>query len=136
MTNLLSQTWFILLMGALLIGSVLSAVHHAEVVAHKTGEPFGTLILAISITVIEVSLIISLMVAGKEGSEVIARDAVFATIMLIINGVIGMCIFVGGLSHHEMSFRNEGTNSALAVLTRFSNLYSGHAGSHCERSRR
>ena len=93
MTNLLSQTWFIVLMGALLIGSVLSAVHHAEVVAHKTGEPFGTLILAICITVIEVSLIISLMLAGKEGSEVIARDAVFATIMLIINGVIGMCIF-------------------------------------------
>jgi len=117
MTNLLSQTWFILLMSALLIGSVLSAVHHAEVVAHKTGEPFGTLVLAICITVIEVSLIISLMLAGKEGSEVIARDAVFATIMLIINGVIGMCIFVGGLSHHEMSFRNEGTNSALAVLT-------------------
>lgn len=117
MAHLLSQTWFIALMGFLLIGAVLLAVHHAEVIAHKTGEPYGTLVLAISITIIEVSLIVSLMIAGKEGSEVIARDAVFATIMIIMTGVIGMCIFVGGLSHYEMSFRNEGTNSALGVLT-------------------
>jgi Ca2+:H+ antiporter len=117
MTNLLSQTWFICLMGATLIGAVLSAVHHAEVIAHKTGEPYGTLVLSISVTIIEVSLIISMMLTGHEGSEFIARDAVFATVMIVINGVIGLCIFVGGLKHHEMSFRNEGTNSALAVLT-------------------
>jgi len=117
MSALLSQTWFIVLMGVALIGAVLAAVHHAEVVAHKTGEPYGALVLAICITVIEVSLIVSLMIAGKEGSEVIARDAVFATIMIIMNGIIGLCIFVGGLSHHELSFRNEGTNSTLAVLT-------------------
>jgi Ca2+:H+ antiporter len=117
MTDLLSQTWFIALMSVTLIGAVLSAVHFAEVVAHKTGEPYGTLILAICITIIEVSLIVSLMIAGKEGSEVIARDAVFATIMIIMNGIIGLCIFVGGLSHYELSFRNEGANSALAVLT-------------------
>jgi Ca2+:H+ antiporter len=92
-------------------------VHHAEVVAHKTGEPFGTLILALCITIIETTLIVSLMLAGNEGAEVIARDAVFATIMIIMNGVIGMCIFIGGLSHYEMTFRNEGTNSMLAVLT-------------------
>ncbi|MBU3553996.1 calcium:proton antiporter [Polynucleobacter sp. UB-Piko-W3] len=117
MTYLLSQTWFIILLGIILIGAVLTAVHHAEVVAHKTGEPFGTLILALCITVIETSLIVSLMLTGHEGSEVIARDAVFATIMIIMNGVIGMCIFIGGLSHYEMTFRNEGTNSILAVLT-------------------
>jgi Ca2+:H+ antiporter len=117
MTYLLSQTWFIILLGIVLIGAVLTAVHHAEVVAHKTGEPFGTLILALCITVIETSLIVSLMLTGHEGSEVIARDAVFATIMIIMNGVIGMCIFIGGLSHYEMTFRNEGTNSMLAVLT-------------------
>ena len=121
MANLLSeltgQSWFITLMGIMLIGGVLSAVHHAEVVAHKTGEPFGTLVLAMCITIIEVSLIISLMLTGHEGSEVIARDAVFATVMIVINGVIGLCIFIGGLKHHEMTFRNEGTNSALAVLT-------------------
>lgn len=117
MTDLLSQTWFITLMGATLIGAVLSAVHHAEVIAHKTGEPYGTLVLAISVTIIEVSLIIAMMIAGHEGSEFIARDAVFATVMIVINGVVGLCIFMGGFKHHEMSFRNEGTNSALAVLT-------------------
>ncbi len=117
MPALLSQTWFIALMSVTLIGAVLSAVHHAEVIAHKTGEPYGTLVLSISVTIIEVSLIISMMLAGHEGSEFIARDAVFATVMIVINGVIGLCIFVGGLTHHEMTFRNEGTNSALAVLT-------------------
>lgn len=116
MTHLLSQTWFITLMGIVLIGAVLSAVHHAEVIAHKTGEPFGTLILSISVTIIEVSLIIAMMFAGHEGAEFIARDAVFATVMIVVNGVIGLCIFMGGLKHHEMSFRNEGTNSALSAL--------------------
>jgi len=104
-------------MGITLIGAVLSAVHHAEVIAHKTGEPYGTLVLSISVTVIEVSLIIAMMLAGHEGSEFIARDAVFATVMIVVNGVIGLCIFMGGFKHHEMTFRNEGTNSALAVLT-------------------
>ncbi|MDO8714711.1 MAG: ionic transporter y4hA [Polynucleobacter sp.] len=117
MTDLLSQTWFIILMGITLIGAVLSAVHHAEVIAHKTGEPYGTLVLSISVTIIEVSLIIAMMLSGHEGSEFIARDAVFATVMIVINGVIGLCIFMGGFKRHEMSFRNEGTNSALAVLT-------------------
>jgi len=117
LSQLTGQTWFITLMGIMLFGGVLSAVHHAEVVAHKTGEPYGTLVLAMCITIIEVSLIISLMLTGHEGSDVIARDAVFATVMIVINGVIGLCIFIGGLKHHEMTFRNEGTNSALAVLT-------------------
>ena len=117
MTDLLSQTWFIALMSVTLIGAVLSAVHHAEVIAHRTGEPYGTLVLSISVTVIEVSLIISMMLTGHDGSEFIARDAVFATVMIVVNGVIGLCIFMGGRTHHEMTFRNEGTNSALAVLT-------------------
>lgn len=117
MTSLLNQTWIIALLGVTLIGAVLLAVHHAELIAHKIGEPFGTLVLALSITIIEVALIVSMMIAGNEGSEFIARDAIFATVMIIMNGVIGLCIFVGGLKHHEMSFRNEGTNSALAVLT-------------------
>jgi Ca2+:H+ antiporter len=117
MTTLLNQTWVIFLLGATLIGAVLLAVHHAEVIAHKVGEPFGTLVLALSVTIIEVALIVSMMLAGNEGSEFIARDAIFATVMIIMNGVIGLCIFVGGLKHRELSFRNEGTNSALAVLT-------------------
>jgi len=111
------QTWFIILMAIALFGGVIGAVHHAEVIAHKTGEPYGTLVLAMCITIIEVSLIISLMLTGHDGAEVIARDAVFATIMIVINGVIGLCIFIGGLKHYEMNFRNEGSISALAVLT-------------------
>ena len=117
MANLLTHSWFIAILAAILIGAVLSAVHHAEVIAHKTGEPFGTLVLSISVTTIEVSLIIAMMLSGHEGSEFIARDAVFATVMIVVNGVIGLCIFMGGFKHYEMTFRNEGTNSALAVLT-------------------
>jgi Ca2+:H+ antiporter len=117
LTFLLNQTWFIALMGVALIGAVLSAVHHSEVIANKTGEPYGTLILALSITIIEVSLIIAMMFDGHEGSEFIARDSVFATVMIVISGVIGLCIIVGGFKHHVISFHNEGTNSALAVLT-------------------
>ena len=117
MTYLLSQTWFITLLGITLIGAVLLAVHHAEVIAHKTGEPYGTLVLSISVTIIEASLIVAMMLAGHDGAEFIARDAVFATVMIVVNGIIGLCIFMGGLKHREMSFRNEGTNSALGVLT-------------------
>jgi Ca2+:H+ antiporter len=116
LTPFLGQTWFIALMGIALIAAVLSSVHHAEVIAHKTGEPYGTLVLSISVTIIEVSLIIALMLEGHEGAEFIARDAVLATVMIVLNGVIGLCIFMGGLKHYEMSFRNEGTNSSLAVL--------------------
>ena len=116
-SSLLNETWFIVLMAGALIGAVISAVHHAEVIAHRTGEPYGTLVLAISVTIIEASLIIAMMLAGHEGSQFIARDAVFATVMIVMNGIIGVCIFMGGFKHHEMTFRNEGTNSALAVLT-------------------
>ncbi|MBT8574547.1 ionic transporter y4hA [Polynucleobacter paneuropaeus] len=116
LTSLLTQTWFILLLGAALIGAVLVSVHHAEVIAHKTGEPYGSLVLALAVTVIEVSLIASMMLAGHEGSEFIARDAVFATVMIILNGVIGVCIFIGGRKHYEMGFRSDGAISSLSVL--------------------
>ncbi|WP_197712311.1 hypothetical protein [Polynucleobacter necessarius] len=72
--ELAGQTWFIAIMAIILIGGVLSAVHHAEVIAHKTGEPYGALVLAISVTIIEVSLIISMMLSGHDGSQFIARD--------------------------------------------------------------
>lgn len=93
---LVNEGWFSAIGAMLLIGSVLSAVHHAEVVAHKVGEPFGTIILAICITILEVSLIISLMIAGGEKAMTYARDTVFAAIMLILNGIIGVCIWIGG----------------------------------------
>jgi len=104
------------LMAALLIAAVINAVHQAEVIAHKTGEPFGTLILAVSVTIIEVALIVSIMLSAGLGGELIARDSVFAAIMIVMNGVIGLSIFLGGLKHRELSFKIEGTNSGLAVL--------------------
>ncbi|HSP19429.1 MAG TPA: hypothetical protein VLQ79_07945, partial [Myxococcaceae bacterium] len=91
--------------GVALVGAVLAAVHHAEVVAHKVGEPLGTLVLALAVTVIETSLIISMMLAGGPDKAVLARDTVYAAVMIICNGVIGLCILVGGLRHREQSFR-------------------------------
>lgn len=106
----------LILAGVLLIGSVLSAVHHAEVVAHKVGEPFGTIILALAITIIEVALIVSLMIAGGENAAYLARDTVFAAIMLILNGILGGCLLIGGLKHHEQFFSKKSATTALVTL--------------------
>ena len=100
----------------LLAGSVLSAVYHAEVVAHKVGEPFGTIILAVAITIIEVALIISLMVAGGENAAYLARDTIFAAIMLILNGILGLCLLIGGWKYREQFFGKKSANTALIVL--------------------
>ena len=82
------SVWAILVMAALLIVAVINSVHQAEVIAHKTGEPFGTLVLAVAVTIIEVALIVSIMLAAGEGSELIARDSVFAAIMIVTNGCL------------------------------------------------
>jgi Ca2+:H+ antiporter len=99
-----------------LVGAVLAAVHHAEVVAHRVGEPFGTLVLAIAVTVIETSLILSMMFAGGAEAAVLPRDTIYAAVMIICNGVVGICILVGGVSHREQSFRVEGIGGGLAAL--------------------
>jgi Ca2+:H+ antiporter len=106
----------LLIAGAALIAAVLAAVHHAEVIAHRVGEPFGTLVLALAVTVIEGSLIVSMMLSGGAEASALARDTVFATVMIICNGVIGLCILAGSLRHHVMEFRVEGTVPAVAVL--------------------
>ena len=108
--------WQIILMAVLLIAAVIFAVHQAEVIAHKTGEPFGTLVLALCVTIIEVALIVSIMLSADEDGAVIARDAVFATVMIVMNGIIGLSILLGGLRHRVLSFRIEGSNSSLTVL--------------------
>jgi Ca2+:H+ antiporter len=102
--------------GLALIGSVIAAVHHAEVVAHRVGEPFGTLVLAISVTVIEVSLILSMMTAGTADAAVLPRDTIYAAVMIICNGVVGLCVLIGGLAHREQVFRVEGAGAGLAAL--------------------
>ena len=104
------------LYGAALLGAVVVAVHHAEVVAHRVGEPFGTLVLAVAVTVIEASLILSMMFAGGADAAVVPRDTIYAAIMVICTGVVGSCILVGGLTHHEQSFRVEGSGAGLAAL--------------------
>jgi Ca2+:H+ antiporter len=105
-----------------LVASVIAAVHHAEVVAHRVGEPYGTLVLALAVTVIEVALILSVMLAGGPDKAALARDTIFATVMIIVNGVVGICILVGALAHHEQSFRIEGAGPALAALVTLATL--------------
>src|SRR6185295_6467318 len=80
----------ILLTGAL-FAVVVAAIHHAEVVAHRVGEPYGTLVLAVAVTIIEVALIVALMLAGGESANTLARDTVFSAIMIVCNGVVGLC---------------------------------------------
>src|SRR6185312_997922 len=103
-------------LGAGLIACVLAAVHHAEIVAHRVGEPFGTLILALAVTVIEVALIVSLMLAGGEATAALARDTVFAAVMIILNGMVGICLLAGGSRHGEQVFGLYGVNASLATL--------------------
>ena len=107
----------VFVLGALgLVGAVIASVHHAEVVAHRVGEPFGTLVLAVAVTVIEASLILSMVVAGGSQQAGLPRDTIYAAIMIILNGVVGVCLLVGGLRHGVQSFRVEGSNSGLAAL--------------------
>jgi Ca2+:H+ antiporter len=115
-------TWLAMLCGIGLIGAVIAAVHHAEVIAHRVGEPFGTLLLAVAVTVIEASLILSMMVAGGDDMAVLPRDTIYAAVMIICTGVVGLCILVGGIVHREQSFRVEGAGAGLAALIVMSSL--------------
>ena len=100
-----------------LVGAVLAAVHHAEVVAHRVGEPYGSLVLAVAVTVIEVALIVTLMVSGSgKDTSTLARDTVFAAVMISANGIVGLALLVGALRHHLATFNPEGTGSALATV--------------------
>lgn len=112
----MSGIWWVLLLTAGLVGTVLSAVHHAEVVAHHVGEPYGTLVLALSITVIEVALIVSMMLAGGPQTTALARDTVFAAVMLILNGIVGLCLLAGGSKHREQTFAQLGVSASLTTL--------------------
>jgi Ca2+:H+ antiporter len=100
-----------------LIACVFAAVHHAEVVAHRIGESLGTLVLAVAVTVIEVGLIVSVMLSDGGGSKAtLARDTVFAAVMVVCNGIVGMCLLLGGVRHGQQGFQVQGANGALAVL--------------------
>ncbi len=112
-----SDAGFVLILAGLLLGgAVFAAVHHAEVLALRLGEPFGSILLAIAVTVIEVALIVSIMLSGAAGSDAVARDTVFSAVMIVLNGVIGLCLVLGAQRHYEQTFQLQGASAALAVL--------------------
>jgi Ca2+:H+ antiporter len=112
----------VLVLAVLLAVSVLTAVHHAEVVAHWVGEPFGSLILAVAVTVIEVGLIVSLMVSGGPETASLARDTVFAAAMITCNGIVGLSLLVGALRYRLVVFNAEGAGAALATVATLATL--------------
>lgn len=101
---------------AALVAGVVSAVHHAEVIAHKVGDPYGSLILAVAVTIIEVGLIVMLMVSGGDKTASLARDTVFAAVMITCNLIVGLCLLAGPIRHRVVRFHAEGSSGALAVV--------------------
>ena len=123
MTQFLGAGGFIAaLAGVALLGTVFAAVYHAEVIAHRVGEPFGTLILALAVTVIETALIVSVMIAAPAEKAGLARDTVFAAVMIVCNGIVGFCLLMGGARYREQGFQVQGASAALAVLAALTTL--------------
>lgn len=110
------------LISAVLGLAIVAAVYHAEVLAHYLGEPFGTLLLAFAVTVIETSLIVSIMLGEGGGAQTLARDTLIAAIMITINGIVGVCLIAGGRRHHEQSYTQSGVSHGLAMLATLSVL--------------
>jgi len=108
--------------GIALITTVFAAVYHAEVVAHRVGEPFGTIVLAVAVTVIEVALIVSVMITGAGDSSGLARDTIFAAVMIVCNGIVGLCLLGGGLRYREQDFKLQGATATLSVLIALTSL--------------
>jgi Ca2+:H+ antiporter len=108
--------------GVVLLATVFTAVYHAEVVAHRVGEPFGTLVLALAVTVIETALIVSVMIAAPAEKAGLARDTVFAAVMIVCNGIVGACLLAGGARHREQGFQLQGASAELAVLAALTSL--------------
>jgi Ca2+:H+ antiporter len=107
----------VLIIAVVLALAVLAAVHHAEVVAHRVGEPLGSLLLAVAVTVIEVGLIVTLMASGAKDTSTLARDTVFAAVMITTNGIVGLSLLIGAMKYRLISFNAEGTGAALATVT-------------------
>jgi Ca2+:H+ antiporter len=105
-----------------LAGAVLAAVHHAEVIAAKVGEPYGSIVLAVAVTVIEVGLIVALMISGGNQAETLARDTVFAAVMITCNGIVGVSILTAALRDRVASFNAEGSATAFATVITLTTL--------------
>src|SRR5207253_9605013 len=95
--------------------SAFAVVRHAENVADRVGEPLGTLVLTLSVTGIEVMMIAAVMYAGH-GNSSLARDAMFAVVMIVLNGMVGLSLLLGGLRYHEQTYNLQGANAFLAVI--------------------
>src|SRR5262245_21069368 len=106
---------FAIVLLVILFGTVFAAVHHSEVIAERIGEPYGTLLLTLAVTIIEVALIATIML-GDKPAPTLARDTVFAVVMIVCNGLVGLCIFIGGLRYREQDFQVSGANLYLSVL--------------------
>ena len=126
---LLASTWgrdlgyvLVTVVAILLGAAVLAAVHHAEVVAHRVGEPFGSLVLAVAVTIIEVGLIVTLMISGGPATASLARDTVFAAVMITINGIVGLTLLIGAVRFNITRFNAEGTGTALATVATLATL--------------
>jgi Ca2+:H+ antiporter len=108
--------YFAILVTLGLAAAVFAAIHHAETVARRIGEPFGTLVLALAVTFLELSLVGSVMLTGRADTAALARDTVFATVMIILNGIVGLSLLVGGLHHRAQEFSLDGVSAALVAL--------------------
>ena len=115
----------------ILFGTVFAAVHHAEVIAERIGEPFGTLLLTLSVTIIEVALIATIML-GAKAVPTLARDTVFAVVMIVCNGLVGVCILVGGLRYREQDFQVSGANLYLVGAGGARHHHAGAAELHAD----
>lgn len=112
----------LILLALALGGTVFSAVHYAEVVAHKVGEPFGTLVLAVAVTIIEVAMIASVLLSNGNQNLAVARDTIFAVVMLVCSGLVGLCITVGAWKHKVQGFNIKGSIGALSAVMALSTL--------------
>ena len=116
--NVFTGHFYSLVLVFFLISSVLAAVYHSEIIAYRVGEPYGTLLLAFAITVIEAALIISIMLSSKgTGKHISGKGYCFAAVMIILTGIIGVCIIVGSLKYREQVFTLQGVSTALITLT-------------------
>jgi Ca2+:H+ antiporter len=106
-----------LLSAILLLVAVFSAVHHAEVLALRLGDPFGSILLAVAVTVIEVALVVSILMTEAEGSDAVARDTVYPAVMIVLGGIVGLCLVLGAIRHGEQRFATDGAQGPLAALS-------------------
>ena len=118
LADLGSPAWLALMLfwlfGAVLVAS-LRVVHHAESLAARLGEPYGTLILTLSVTCIEVAMISALMLNG-DNNPTLARDAMFAVVMIVLNGIVGLSLLLGALRYREQSYNLQGASAYLSVI--------------------